>query len=82
MNPSSQSCSNCRFVHRIGNYDWRCRRYPPVKDPAHLNGIWPVVSDYDWCGEWRETAEAHEAFMKKLHEEIESENKSCQTPGA
>ena len=51
-------CKNCRYVHieirHIGEYieeTYTCRRYAPRPGYKSMN-VWPVVTLYDWCGEW------------------------------
>lgn len=55
-------CETCRFVQRLeyaemrgkhhvgGTVEWRCRRWPPTTPSIHK---WPVVNEYDWCGEYQ-----------------------------
>ena len=59
------SCQTCRFFdfHEIENDDDKgaCRRYAPrVKLEIGLKihpTMWPVVDEYDWCGEWEKYVE-------------------------
>lgn len=51
------SCSKCAFfdLHSNGvqkpSADGLCRFNPPVSQPsAQDHGLWPVVSNSDWCG--------------------------------
>jgi hypothetical protein len=58
---------NCQFYDRkdARSTDGRttmwgqCRRHSPLLNPQNANakqyiveGIWPIVRDDDWCGEW------------------------------
>lgn len=63
-----KKCLNCQFYDRRDGRStdgrttmWgQCRRHSPLLSPhtaqtakAHVvEGIWPVVRDDDWCGEW------------------------------
>jgi hypothetical protein len=52
-------CKTCKW------WDWerhdgiyvpaKCRRFPPVKmrddEPRIGRGIWPLTTEFDWCGE-------------------------------
>lgn len=50
------SCGACAFFddHKAAAqtaHDGLCRFNPPVTQPApEAHGLWPVVSDSDWCG--------------------------------
>lgn len=58
------NCGNCVYVEpntaaeRVGTTGLAahlCRRHPPTFSPDPLSGhigVWPVVDDDDWCGEW------------------------------
>ena len=63
-----KKCQNCQFYDRKDGRStdgrstmWgQCRRHSPLLSP-HIpqstksyvvEGIWPVVRDDDWCGEW------------------------------
>ncbi|HEY7904568.1 MAG: hypothetical protein ACHP7M_08875 [Burkholderiales bacterium] len=40
----------------------QCRRHSPLLNPQNVKtyvveGVWPVVRDDDWCGEWCSLAE-------------------------
>ena len=58
-------CLDCQFYDRKSarSTDGRstmwgqCRRHSPLLNPQHdkgylVEGVWPVVRDDDWCGEW------------------------------
>lgn len=45
----NERCANCRF--------WQpsvCKRHAPVISgvSGDLRSSWPLVMDYDWCGDW------------------------------
>lgn len=62
-------CSSCFFGQKVrdeatqkASGDWiECRRYPPsiqgrdVPEPVenNLQGLWPYVRPYAWCGEYK-----------------------------
>ena len=62
-----EKCLNCQFYDRRNARPtdgkaimWgQCRRHSPQHlNPAtaksyHVEGVWPLVRDDDWCGEWR-----------------------------
>ena len=61
-----EKCLNCQFYDRRNARPtdgkatmWgQCRRHSPHLNPAtaksyHVEGVWPLVRDDDWCGEWR-----------------------------
>lgn len=65
---SVEKCVNCRFYDRRHAKPldgkaplWgQCRRHAPQLNPNPINakayvveGIWPLVRDDDWCGEWK-----------------------------
>jgi hypothetical protein len=51
--PVLDACGACRFSQLGGGWLRRCRRFPPVETlPGTRNGVWPVVADNDWCGEF------------------------------
>ena len=63
-----KKCQNCQFYDRKNGRStdgrttmWgQCRRHSPMLSPQAaqsakayvVEGIWPVVRDDDWCGEW------------------------------
>jgi hypothetical protein len=56
--PLKTQCDTCRFAQQTTFGGMYCRRRAPVsvlqENGAH-KPAWPVVSEYDWCGEfeWR-----------------------------
>jgi hypothetical protein len=61
-----EKCVNCQYYDRkrAGPVDgkapmWgQCRRHSPHLNPVTakayvVEGVWPLVRDDDWCGEWR-----------------------------
>jgi len=52
-------CSDCAFFD-ADNSDRRvCRRFPPVatrSSAGFADTVWPAVSPYDWCGEYKPKA--------------------------
>ncbi len=64
-----EKCLNCQFYDRRNARPtdgraamWgQCRRHSPHLNPAGaasaksylVEGVWPLVRDDDWCGEWR-----------------------------
>lgn len=61
-----EKCLNCQFYDRRNarSTDGRstmwgqCRGHSPHLNPLsaksyHVEGVWPLVRDDDWCGEWR-----------------------------
>lgn len=72
---SVEKCINCRFYDRRHARPldgkaplWgQCRRHGPQLNPNPINakayvveGIWPLVRDDDWCGEWKIILRAEE----------------------
>jgi len=72
---SVEKCINCRFYDRRHAKPldgkaplWgQCRRHAPQLNPNPINakayvveGIWPLVRDDDWCGEWKIILRAEE----------------------
>jgi hypothetical protein len=61
MKGTTQTCSNCRFVHVIEPdhpyATWQCRRRAPIASPdPQVRGylqIFPEVSRTTWCGDWQ-----------------------------
>jgi len=60
-----KKCQNCQYYDRKSarSTDGRttmwgqCRRHSPLLNPQNVKaylveGIWPIVRDDDWCGEW------------------------------
>ena len=62
------SCSKCVFFDdHAGNgaqaskNDGLCRFNPPVSQPGpDEHGLWPVVSDGDWCGHFSASMSAQQ----------------------
>ncbi len=58
MTNASSSCGRCTFFdehHADGGQDsvdaGLCRFNPPVSQPGpDAHGLWPVVTEKDWCG--------------------------------
>ena len=61
-----EKCLNCQFYDRRNARPtdgkatmWgQCRRHSPHLNPAtvksyQVEGVWPLVRDDDWCGEWQ-----------------------------
>src|SRR5450631_4255143 len=66
-----EKCLNCQFYDRRNARPtdgraamWgQCRRHSPHLNPLSaksylVEGVWPLVRDDDWCGEWRVAAQA------------------------
>jgi hypothetical protein len=66
LTTSVEKCINCRFYDRRHARPldgkaplWgQCRRHAPHLNPVTakayvVEGIWPLVRDDDWCGEWK-----------------------------
>lgn len=65
-----EKCINCQYYDRRAGQptDGRATMWGPCRrDSPHLNpintkksyqveGVWPLVRDDDWCGEWRAQA--------------------------
>lgn len=46
------TCCTCKYAkERPGLADYQCHRYPPVR-VDDIFSKHPVVSRYDWCGEY------------------------------
>ena len=61
------SCGACAFFdehHGTGapaSHDGLCRFNPPVTQPGpDAHGLWPVVTERDWCGHFTPDASAAE----------------------
>ena len=56
MMSKSGSCGACAFFDEHSSaaqsgHEGLCRFNPPVTQPtADAHGLWPVVSEKDWCG--------------------------------
>lgn len=49
-------CGNCSFFTTLGPHTV-CQRHPPISmagSPGSV-GLWPIVGNNDWCGEWAST---------------------------
>lgn len=57
------SCLTCIYARPIDkddvdadgtDFDFECHRMPPhlVGDDEYYGVYWPLVSCFDWCGEW------------------------------
>jgi hypothetical protein len=66
-----EKCLNCQFYDRRNARPtdgraamWgHCRRHSPHLNPLSaksylVEGVWPLIRDDDWCGEWRATTQA------------------------
>ena len=65
-----EKCLNCQYYDRRAGRptDGRatmwgpCRKHSPHLNPVNtkkayqVEGVWPLVRDDDWCGEWRAVA--------------------------
>lgn len=65
-NNNVEKCVNCQFYDRRRARPtdgkapmWgQCRKHSPQLNPVTakayvVEGVWPLVRDDDWCGEWR-----------------------------
>jgi hypothetical protein len=72
-----EKCVNCQFYDRRsgGPTDGRaamwgqCRRHSPHLNPLSaksylVEGVWPLIRDDDWCGEWRATTQTSISRMR------------------
>ena len=58
----------------------QCRRHSPHLNPlgstskkAHIvEGVWPLVRDDDWCGEWRAPMRASTARVRLVSRAVEA----------
>jgi hypothetical protein len=66
-----EKCLNCQFYDRRNARPtdgqtamWgHCRRHSPHLNPLSaksylVEGVWPLIRDDDWCGEWRAPTQA------------------------
>lgn len=67
MTHSQSSCGACAFFddHQSNTgtasqkADGLCRFNPPISQPApEAHGLWPVVSEKDWCGHFAPESKA------------------------
>lgn len=50
---NSQYCKNCNFQEMNTETEIEeCHRHAPKRDEQGI-GVWPVIADMDWCGEWQ-----------------------------
>ena len=61
MTSKSGSCGACAFFDEKraapAQHDGLCRFNPPVSQPGpDAHGLWPVVSEEDWCGHFEADA--------------------------
>lgn len=51
-----EKCENCYYYR-----EQECRRKPPIYNMNEGgNGIFPVVSPFSWCGEYKPESEARQ----------------------
>lgn len=51
-----EKCNNCYYVRTTkDNYGkiYKCCRFPPTFHKHGYNGMYPIVSYNDWCGEYK-----------------------------
>jgi hypothetical protein len=51
-----ESCAKCLYYQSTSHFaNGYCRRYPPQVVPPQVAmiAVWPDVTHYDWCGEFR-----------------------------
>ena len=85
-----EKCVNCQFYDRRNAKPnegrtpvmWgQCRRHSPQLSPAGaqktylVEGVWPLVRDDDWCGEWR-------APVRSAVARVRFTPRAVETPGA
>ena len=49
----TEQCDVCRFYSRWTEHSGVCRRYAPRPAEEAKDTSWPVVLEYDWCGEFQ-----------------------------
>ena len=49
------NCKTCAFFNDQGS---ECRRYAPQPAEGEKKPSWPTVTASDWCGEYKDEAEA------------------------
>jgi hypothetical protein len=49
------TCANCVYAHPNEQHNDTvfCRRYAPRPDHKPGWGLWPMVNEWDWCGEFK-----------------------------
>ena len=64
MGKNEKTCENCKFWDQLAccfygteKYVGSCRRFPPYKQFAMGEGVWPKTIMDDWCGEFTENKE-------------------------
>ena len=75
-NYNVEKCVNCEYYDRRRARPtdgkapmWgQCRRHSPHLNPATakayvVEGVWPLVRDDDWCGEWKILTRMIEEFL-------------------
>jgi hypothetical protein len=45
-------CGFCAYFKRLEVCKGACRRHAPVDLEEYVCGVWPVVNDDDWCGDF------------------------------
>ena len=86
---SVEKCVNCRFYDRRHAKPldgkaplWgQCRRHAPQLNPNPINakayvveGIWPLVRDDDWCGEWKVILRTEEWLPEEVQAPASTDN--------
>lgn len=53
-------CRTCEYaeMHESNDALFRCRRHAPLLINSAGGAVFPVVHDDDWCGDFREEANA------------------------
>ena len=82
-----EKCVNCQYYDRRNAKPnegrapvmWgQCRRHSPHLSPAGaqktymVEGVWPLVRDDDWCGEWRAPARSAVARVRFTPRAVET----------
>jgi hypothetical protein len=82
-----EKCVNCQYYDRRNARPndgrspvmWgQCRRHSPHLSPAGaqktylVEGVWPLVRDDDWCGEWRAPARSAVARVRFTPRAVET----------
>lgn len=58
-------CKSCKFSVPANADNQRfCKRNPPVAPNGVGGGMWPIVVNNDWCGEWKPTDENREIMAR------------------
>ena len=74
-----EKCVNCEFYDRRNAKPtdgkaplWgQCRRHAPHLNPVTakayvVEGVWPLVRDDDWCGEWKVLTRVSEDWAQEM----------------